>query len=98
MYNKLALKRCSYERPSRQGKENGMFTIQNLTYTDELGMWRKSQHSGPDGNCVEVAKLQNGNIAFRNSNDRAAGFTEFTPAEIAAFRQGVKDGEFDYLS
>ena len=72
--------------------------LDGLTYTDEFGTWRKSQRSGPDGNCVEVTKLPSGKIGVRNTKDREAGMSEFTPAEIGAFLEGVKDGEFDYLA
>ena len=33
-------------------------------------VWRKSTHSGPDGNCVEVAFLGDGNVAVRDTKSR----------------------------
>jgi hypothetical protein len=59
--------------------------------------WLKSQHSNPSGNCVEMACLPSGQIAVRNSRHPAGPVLYFTPAEIAAFLQGAKDGEFDRI-
>ncbi len=57
--------------------------------------WRKSRHSGYNGNCVEVAALVDGAVAVRNSRDPHGPALVYTRAEIAAFLAGVKDGEFD---
>lgn len=57
--------------------------------------WLKSRHSNPSGNCVEVACLPNGDIAVRNSRHPAGPVLLYTQAEVAAFLQGAKDGEFD---
>ncbi len=59
--------------------------------------WLKSRHSNPSGNCVEVASLPTGEIAVRNSRHPAGPVLLYTRAEIAAFLQGAKDGEFDRL-
>jgi hypothetical protein len=65
--------------------------------------WRKSSFSGSSGgpgtgNCVEVAPLANGTVALRNSNHPEAGTVSFTRAELHAWIQGCKAGEFDDLS
>jgi Domain of unknown function (DUF397) len=65
----------------------------------ELGdvRWLKSQHSNPNGACVEVAALPSGEIAMRNSRFPAGAVLLYTQAEITAFLAGAKDGEFDHL-
>jgi hypothetical protein len=59
--------------------------------------WQKSKHSNPNGACVEVAHLANGEIAVRNSRFPAGPALVYTRAEIAAFLAGAKDGEFDHV-
>jgi hypothetical protein len=59
--------------------------------------WRKSSFSGPDGHCVECAALPDGDVAVRNSNRPEAGALLFTRAELAAWIQGCRAGEFDDL-
>ncbi len=60
--------------------------------------WQKSGRSNPSGNCVELAKLPGGGeIAVRNSRDPEGPALIYTSAEIAAFVQGAKDGDFDNL-
>lgn len=57
--------------------------------------WRKSRYSGAVGNCVEVATLDTGEIAVRNSRFPNGPALVYTRDEIAAFVAGAKDGEFD---
>ena len=59
--------------------------------------WQKSKYSNPNGACVEVAHLANGEIAVRNSRFPAGPALVYTRAEIAAFLAGAKDGEFDHV-
>jgi Domain of unknown function (DUF397) len=76
-----------------------MVVTYNGMLAAELGdvRWMKSQHSNPNGACVEVAALPNGEIAMRNSRFPAGAVLLYTQAEITAFLAGAKDGEFDHL-
>jgi hypothetical protein len=70
-----------------------------MSATDLAGVsWRKSRRSGAVGNCVEVARLANGDIAVRNSRFPDGPALIYTQAEITAFVGGVKDGEFDDMA
>ncbi|MFF3665521.1 DUF397 domain-containing protein [Microtetraspora malaysiensis] len=57
--------------------------------------WRRSERSGVNGNCVEVAELPDGQIGVRDSKNPDGPVLVFTPGEWDAFIGGVKDGEFD---
>ena len=61
-------------------------------------VWRKSSFSNGTGACVEVALLDDGRTAVRNSNHPEAGVVLFTRAEMDAYIKGVKAGEFDDLT
>jgi hypothetical protein len=80
-------------------KEQNMTQPYNGMPAPELTdvMWEKSKHSNPNGACVEVAHLPNGEIAVRNSRFPAGPALIYTRAEIAAFLAGAKDGEFDHV-
>lgn len=58
-------------------------------------IWHKSSYSSDDGNCVEVAELDDGGRAVRDSKDPSSPALRFTSAEWAAFTAGVRAGEFD---
>jgi len=59
--------------------------------------WRKSGRSSAQGNCVETAKLSGDVVAVRNSRHPGGPALVFNQAEIRAFLEGVKDGDFDDL-
>lgn len=59
--------------------------------------WLKSRASNPSGNCVEMARLPDGGIAVRNSRFPDGPALLYTLAEIDAFIQGAKDGDFDHM-
>lgn len=57
--------------------------------------WRKSSHSGKEGNCVELAHLAGGETAMRDSKT-PDGPTLVCPARhLAAFVVAAKAGDFD---
>ena len=58
--------------------------------------WRKSSYSN-NGQCVEVAETNDG-VLVRNSNRPDAGTIEFTRAEMAAWIEGCKAGEFEDIT
>jgi len=59
--------------------------------------WQKSVRSNSQGNCVELARLDHGEVAVRNSRDPEGPALIYTRAEMVAFIEGAKDGEFDRL-
>jgi hypothetical protein len=59
--------------------------------------WRKSRRSNSSGNCVEMAKLSDGQVAVRNSRFPEGPALVYTHAEIEALVLGAKDGDFDHL-
>jgi hypothetical protein len=59
--------------------------------------WRKARRSGKYGNCIELAALDNGAIALRHSRHPHGTALIYSRAELAAFLDSAKDGEFDDL-
>ena len=59
--------------------------------------WIKSSRSFSNSNCVEVKRLECGEVGVRNSRFPDGLVLSFTPAEFAAFREGIKAGEFDHF-
>ena len=57
--------------------------------------WSKAERSTGVNACVELAS-DGSVIALRNSRDPEV-ILHYSHAEIAAFFEGVKAGEFDYL-
>jgi Domain of unknown function (DUF397) len=60
--------------------------------------WRKSTFSNSQGDCVELARLPEGMIAVRNSRHPTGPALICTRAQIAAFIQGTRNGDFDDLA
>jgi Domain of unknown function (DUF397) len=72
---------------------NGMSATELTEVTG--AQWVKSRRSGPTGgNCVEVAFLDGGRVAVRNSRHPGGPALVFSPREWDAFVGGAKDGEF----
>ncbi|MFJ2113887.1 MULTISPECIES: DUF397 domain-containing protein [unclassified Streptomyces] len=59
--------------------------------------WRKPWSGGNGGNCVEAMKLADGRVAVRQSADPGGPALIYTTNEIAAFIQGAKSGQADFL-
>ncbi|MGH3912267.1 MAG: DUF397 domain-containing protein [Pseudonocardiaceae bacterium] len=57
--------------------------------------WRKSSHSNADYNCVEVADLDGGHHAVRDSKHPTGPALLVPSAEWAAFTTGIHHGEFN---
>ncbi len=66
----------------------------NITTTFADRDFRKAKASNILGLCVEVA-MKDGQVAVRDSKDKASVQLQFSAAEWAAFVDGVKNGEFD---
>ncbi|GAA0968347.1 hypothetical protein GCM10009555_013560 [Acrocarpospora macrocephala] len=56
--------------------------------------WRRSTFSGVNGECVEVAVVDD-TVAVRDSKHPSCAPLLFTPGEWVAFLGGVRAGEFD---
>jgi hypothetical protein len=65
----------------------------------QMGLaWRKARASKTTGACVELAALPEGGVAVRDSKDPQGPMLRFTPAEWAAFANGMAAGEFGDLT
>ncbi|MGI5127587.1 DUF397 domain-containing protein [Pseudonocardia sp. CA-107938] len=69
-----------------------------MTETTTTLQWRKSKVSQSNGSCVELAALPSGMIAVRDSKDPAGATLIFTRAEMRAWVEGARAGEFDDLT
>jgi hypothetical protein len=58
--------------------------------TSQYTSWKKSSYSAANGNCVEVARLDAGYIAVRDSKNVAQPALGFTPASWRTFISAVK--------
>lgn len=59
--------------------------------------WRTSSFSDR-GNCVALARLDDGRVGVRNSNRPRAGTLAFPPAAVRAWIDASRAGELDDLS
>ncbi len=62
----------------------------------QSAVWIKASASISNGACVELARVD-GMIALRDSKDTALAPHHYTRAEMLAFFDGVRKGEFDHL-
>ncbi len=57
--------------------------------------WKKPSRSGAFNNCVEVAGLDGGGRAVRDSKHPGGPALMVTATEWVAFTTGIRAGEFD---
>lgn len=57
--------------------------------------WRKATKSSTNGQCVEVAFLDNGDVAIRDSKHPDGPVLHYTALEWECFVDGVEHGEFN---
>ncbi|MBF6225642.1 DUF397 domain-containing protein [Nocardia abscessus] len=57
--------------------------------------WFKSSFSESNGQCVEVAHLNDGTVGMRDSKNPTGPALTFAPAAWDTFLSGTKDGEFN---
>ncbi|MCC9307126.1 DUF397 domain-containing protein [Kitasatospora sp. RB6PN24] len=56
--------------------------------------WHKSSYSKDSKDCVEIAELDGGAVAVRDSKNPQLTALRFTATEWGAFLKGVHKGEF----
>jgi len=59
----------------------------------ENAVWRKSSHSGAQGNCVELTWPEQDEVAVRNSRDPHGPVLVYARTQLVAFLAGVRDLE-----
>lgn len=59
--------------------------------------WERPWSSPNGGDCVEVKRLPDGRVAFRQSKDPDGPALIYDVNEISAFLRGVKRGQADHL-
>jgi hypothetical protein len=58
-------------------------------------LWRKSSHSNPSGECVELRRLTDAHVGVRYSHHPDGPALILSHATMVAFIQRVKSGDFD---
>ncbi|MBE1462799.1 DUF397 domain-containing protein [Kibdelosporangium phytohabitans] len=54
--------------------------------------WRKSSHSGKNGNCVELAWLTDGRVAVRNSRNPHGAVLIYDAYRLTSLVDRIKEG------
>jgi hypothetical protein len=57
--------------------------------------WRRSRHSNPSGNCVELARLPTGESAVRDSRQPDGPILVYPGGALTAFLVATRSGRFD---
>jgi hypothetical protein len=65
---------------------------------DNLNPWIKASASQGISNCMEFRATPTGNVEQRDSKHPNGPVHTYTRAELAAFIDGAKRGEFDHLT
>jgi hypothetical protein len=60
-------------------------------------VWQKSERSNSQGACVELARLDSGTVAMRNSRDPQGTALIYPASAIRAMVGALRAGEFDDL-
>jgi hypothetical protein len=60
--------------------------------------WRKSSHSNPSGECVELSRLTDSHIGVRYSRHPDGSILVLSYDVVIAFIQRVKNGDFDEIT
>ena len=63
----------------------------------EGATWRKSQRSNSQGACVELARIDAGTVAMRNSRDPQGTALVYPATAVRAMVSALRSGDFDYL-
>lgn len=77
-----------------------MITFTNGTPASRITgvRWMKAKASDALNDCVELARVNENEVAVRNSRFPDGPALVFTQAEIAAFLDGAAKGEFDSMA
>ncbi|MEU6036043.1 DUF397 domain-containing protein [Actinomadura sp. NPDC047616] len=59
--------------------------------TNHYTGWRKSRHSEPNGDCIEVARATNGTIGIRDSKAPDGPILELNAVQWARLLADVRD-------
>lgn len=62
-----------------------------------ITVWRKSHHSNPSGECVELGPLTDGTIAVRNSREPHGPALIFDAETMCSFIDAASDGRLDWV-
>src|SRR5579859_4614031 len=95
----IAALRQSADRVKSVRRRETMQDIHNGISAAQLegATWRKSQRSNSQGACVELARLDAGTVAMRNSRDPQGSALIYPASAVRAMVSALRTGEFDYL-
>jgi Domain of unknown function (DUF397) len=76
-----------------------MHDVYNGISAARLGgaVWRKSQRSNSQGQCVELARLDAVTVGVRNSRDPEGPALIYPVGAVRSLIEGLRSGEFDDL-